>query len=62
MLADFEYRFSQHEETVRRAEAKVRLQEAIAASRQASTVDIDRPHRRLSTLLRRLAGTAMTAA
>ena len=62
MLADFEYRFSQHEETVRRAEANVRLQEAIAASRRASTGDIDRPHRRLSTLLRRLAGTAMTAA
>ena len=62
MLADFEYRFNQHEETVRRAEANARLQEAIAASRPASPTDIDRPHRRLSTLLRRLAGTAATAA
>ena len=62
MLADFEYRFDQHEETIRRAEANARLQDAINASRPASTTDIDRPHRRLSTLLRRLAGTAATAA
>ena len=62
MLADFEYRFNQHEETIRRAEANARLQDAINASRPASTADIDRPHRRLSTLLRRLAGTAATAA
>jgi hypothetical protein len=62
MLADFEYRFNQHEETVRRAEANARLQDAIAASRPASTADVDRPHRRLATLLRRLAGTAWTAA
>jgi hypothetical protein len=62
MLADFEYRFNQHEETVRRAEANARLQEALAVSRQASNADIDRPYRRLSTLLRRLAGTAATAA
>jgi hypothetical protein len=32
MLADFEYRFSQHEETIRRAEANARLQSALAAS------------------------------
>jgi hypothetical protein len=62
MLADFEYRFSQHEETVRRAEANARLQEALAANRPISTADVDRPHRRLSTLIRRLAGTALTAA
>jgi hypothetical protein len=62
MLADFEYRFNLHEETVRKAEANARLQSALAANRPSSDVDIDRPHRRLSTLLRRLAGTAVTAA
>jgi hypothetical protein len=59
MLADFEFKFSQHDETIRRAEAKARLlaelMQASAERRQ------DRPTERLSTLLRRLAGTASAA-
>jgi hypothetical protein len=62
MLADFEYRFNQHDETIRRAEANARLQSAIAASRPAAAPETGRPQRRLSTILRRLAGTAFTAA
>jgi hypothetical protein len=61
MLADFEYRFSQHGETIRRAEANVRLQSALTATRPTSAIEIERPHRRLTTILRRLAGTAATA-
>jgi uncharacterized alpha-E superfamily protein len=60
MLADFEYKFNQHDETIRRAESTARLLAALTAVR--STPDADRPQRRLSTLLRRLAGTAYTAA
>jgi hypothetical protein len=60
MLNDFDYRFSQHDETIRRAEANARLREALAGQRPAA--DVDRTPRRLTTLLRRLAGTAVTAA
>lgn len=60
MLADFEYKFSQHDETVRRAESNARLLAALTPDRSAR--DAERPQRRLSTLLRRLAGTAYTAA
>jgi hypothetical protein len=62
MLADFEFRFNQHDETVRRAESNARLLAESAPHRSTSTDDPDRPHRRLTTLLRRLAGTAATAA
>ena len=62
MLADFEYRFNQHDDTIRRAEANARLQSALATTRPASVTETERPHRRISMLLRRLAGTAFTAA
>ncbi|HSL77197.1 MAG TPA: hypothetical protein VK867_09640 [Candidatus Limnocylindrales bacterium] len=62
MLADFEFRFSQHDETIRRAESKARLLAELTGDRGTSANDTDRPQRRLSTLLRRLAGTAATAA
>lgn len=62
MLADFDYRFSQHDETIRRAESKARLLADLTAGRGTSPSDPERPQRRLSTLLRRLAGTAATAA
>ncbi len=59
MIADFEYRFSQHEETIRRAEANARLQAALAA--EHSPRPEKRSSERLTTLLRRLAGTAASA-
>lgn len=59
MLADFEYRYNQHDATIRRAESTARLLAALTPDRAAT--DADRPQRRLSTLLRRLAGTAATA-
>ena len=62
MLADFEFRFSQHDDTIRRAEANARLVAELTAHRSTSRDDVDRPQRRLSALLRRLAGTAVTAA
>ena len=62
MLADFEYRFSQHDETVRRAESNARLLAELTPDRPVSSTDNERPQRRLQTLLRRLAGTAATAA
>lgn len=62
MLADFEYRFSQHDETIRRAESNARLLAELTPHRPVSSTDTDRPQRRLQTLLRRLAGTAVTAA
>jgi hypothetical protein len=62
MLADFEYRFNQHDATIRRAESSARLAAELARVRPASLAEHDRPRRRLSTLLRRLAGTAGTAA
>lgn len=62
MLADFDFRFSQHDETVRRAESNARLLAELTPHRSTSRDDADRPQRRLSTLLRRLAGTAATAA
>jgi cytosine/adenosine deaminase-related metal-dependent hydrolase len=60
MLADLEFKFDQHEETIRRAESNARLLAALTPHRPTS--DEERPQRRLSTLLRRLAGTAYTAA
>ena len=60
MLADLEFKFDQHEETIRRAESNARLMVALTPHRPTS--DQERPQRRLSTLLRRLAGTAYTAA
>ena len=62
MLADFEYRFSQHDETIRRAESNARLIAELTPHRPAASADTGRPQRRLQTLLRRLAGTAVTAA
>ena len=62
MLADFEFRFSQHDETVRRAESNARLLAELTPMRSASRDEAGRPQRRLSALLRRLAGTAATAA
>ncbi|MGH2488047.1 MAG: hypothetical protein ACRDFR_00310 [Candidatus Limnocylindria bacterium] len=62
MLADFDYRFSQHDETIRRAESNARILAALTPHRPATSTDPDRPQRRLSTLLRRLAGTALTGA
>jgi cytosine/adenosine deaminase-related metal-dependent hydrolase len=60
MLADLEFKFDQHEETIRRAESNARLLAALTPHRPTS--DQERPQRRLSILLRRLAGTAYTAA
>ena len=62
MLNDFEFRFSQHDETIRRAESKARLLAELAGSRGSSAIEPERPQRRLATLIRRLAGTAATAA
>jgi len=62
MLADFEFRFSQHDETVRRAEENARLLAVLTPHRSTSKDDPGRPQGRLSTLIRRLAGTAATAA
>lgn len=62
MLADFEFRFSQHVETIRRAESRARVLAELTGNRRTSAIDADRPQRRLSTLIRRLAGTAATAA
>ena len=61
MLADFEYRFSQHEDTIRRAESNARLQYALTSTSPAGT-EPKRPRRGISLILRRLAGTAGTAA
>jgi hypothetical protein len=60
MLADFEFKFNQHDDTIRRAESNARLLTALSPRRP--TQDADQPQRRLSTWLRRLAGTAYTAA
>ena len=59
MLADFEFKFDQHEITIRRAEANAQRVAALTPDRPARADD--RPTGRLSTLLRRLAGTAATA-
>jgi hypothetical protein len=37
MLADFEYRFSQHEDTIRQAESNARLQAALASTSPTSS-------------------------
>ena len=60
MLADFEYRFSQHEDTIRRAEANARLQSALTSTDPIGA-EPKRPRRGISLILRRLAGTAVTA-
>jgi hypothetical protein len=59
MLADFEFKFDQHEITIRRAEANAQRMAALTPERPARSDD--RPTSRLSTLLRRIAGTAATA-
>jgi hypothetical protein len=59
MLADYEFKFSQHDETIRRAEARARLLSELTPAPAERTHD--RPTARLSALLRRLAGTAATA-
>ena len=59
MLADFEYRFSQHEDTIRRAESNARLQAALAST---DSTEPKRPRRGISLIIRRLAGTAVSAA
>ena len=59
MLADFEYKFNQHDDTIRRAEANAHLLAALTP--EPSGRDVDRPTGRFATLLRRLAGTAATA-
>ncbi len=59
MLADFEYKFNQHDETIRRAETRARQMAALTPA--PSGRDVDRPTGRFVTLLRRLAGTAATA-
>jgi hypothetical protein len=56
MIANLEYTFSQHDQTVRRAEANYAL---ISASATKRTDDSQRPSRRtLWEFLRRLAGPA----
>jgi hypothetical protein len=56
MLADFEFAFSQHDETVRRAEANYALIRTSTTKKPDST---QRPPRgKLVELLRRLAGPA----
>lgn len=59
MLADFEFKFDQHEITIRRAEANAQRMAALTPERQARAED--RPTGRLSTILRRIAGTAAAA-
>ena len=59
MLPDFEFKFSQHEMTVRRAEQQARLLAAPESGRPATKYQ--RPSRRVSVLLRRLAGTSAAA-
>lgn len=59
MLADLELRFDQHEITIRRAEANAQRMAALTPERPARPDA--RPTGRLSTLLRRIAGTAATA-
>jgi hypothetical protein len=61
MLAEFEYHFSQHEDTIRRAESNARLQSALTSTSPTGT-EPKRPRRGISLILRRLAGTAVTAA
>jgi hypothetical protein len=59
MLADFEYKFSQHDQTIRRAESKARLLAALVPSR--SDQEADRSVSRVATILRRLAGSPSNA-
>jgi hypothetical protein len=61
MLADFEYRFSQHEDTIRRAEANARLESALASTNPTAT-EPKRPRRGISLIIRRISGTAHSAA
>lgn len=59
MIASFDVTFHQHEETVRRAEERYALLEALKDTTPA-TVEA-KPRRRLSTLLRRIAGSPAAA-
>ncbi len=62
MLAIYEAAIDRHHETIRRAEANaLRHAEASAHDRDRRVPADERPRRRLSALLRRLAGTAATA-
>ena len=59
MHANFDIDFSQHEDRIRRAEQRYTL---IAATKTETTVQPQpQPRRRLSTLLRRIAGTPAAA-
>jgi hypothetical protein len=63
MLADFEYRFSQHEDTIRRAEANARLEAALSSTSAAATdAEPKRPRRGISLIIGRISGTAHSAA
>jgi len=59
MLADFDYTFNQHDVTIHRAEENYKLTAALSPERPNRPGD--RPKSRLSTLLRRIAGTPATA-
>jgi hypothetical protein len=62
MLAIYEAAIDRHHETIRRAEANARRLAAASTHDQGRPVPADdRPPRRLTALLRRLAGTAATA-
>jgi hypothetical protein len=59
MLSNFEFTFNDHEVRVRRAEEKARL---LAALKDGRPAQVDHSaSRRVSVLLRRLAGTAASA-
>ena len=59
MIASFDVTFDKHEETVRRAEERYALLQALKDTTPA-TVEM-KPRRRLSTLLRRIAGSPAAA-
>lgn len=59
MIAAFEFKYSQHNETIRRAESNARLSAALEAER--SPRPGTQPNRRLASLLRRIAGTPVGA-
>ena len=59
MLADFEYTFSRHDETIRRAEANAALIAAIHAAKEDRAPDP--PRRRPWGWLRRIAPTSTSA-
>jgi hypothetical protein len=59
MIADIDFKFSQHDETVRRAERNARLMEALATEPATSPAEPNR--RKVAALLRRIAGTPAAA-